>query len=231
MDNRNNTIAGWALFAGIVALGATIVTGEYFSGKDAEACEDEGGYCPSYVAEATAGGGEAEEEMPVSFYLATADATRGENVFKKCTACHTIAPGGANGIGPALYGVMGNPIAGHAGFAYSDALKGIGGTWTWEEMDAWLARPARYAPGTKMSFAGLGDPQERADLLLYLNQNDGSPLAVPPPPPPVSEEEAAAEDAAAEGDAQLAEDSPELEAGVGEVAEGPDGGLNVPEKQ
>ncbi|MCJ8190814.1 c-type cytochrome [Sphingomicrobium aestuariivivum] len=209
MQDRNNTIAGWVLFAGIIALGSTLVVSEVFHGEEVDSCAEDAtdGYCPSYVADATAAAGGAEEvEQPIAFFLASADATRGENVFKKCAACHTVTAGGANKVGPNLYDLMGNPIASKAGFAYSDALTGIGGNWDWDNMSAWLASPRGFAPGNKMTFAGLGDPQDRADLIMYLNAQ-GSGIAVPPPPAEISPEEAAAEDAAAEGELQPAADS------------------------
>jgi len=196
MQDRNNTIAGWVLFAGIVALGATLVTGEVFKNHEYDSCEEgKGGYCPPEVAAAGGEtGGSEEAAKPVAFYLASADIARGENVFKKCTACHNATQGGANALGPNLWGTMGKPHANHPGFAYSDALKGVPGTWTWEAMDAWLASPRNYAPGTKMTFAGLGDPQDRADLMLWLNAQ-GSNIPVPPPP---AEEEPAADEGAAD---------------------------------
>lgn len=181
MQDRTNTIAGWALFAGIVALGATLVTGEIFKSHPPH----EGGY-PVAGGEATDEGG-AEAEKPIAFYLASADVAKGEAVFKKCAACHNADQGGANALGPALYGTMGKALAGHPGFAYSDALKGVGGTWGWDNMSAWLTSPKKFAPGTKMTFAGLSNPQDRADLMLFLNSRGGT-LTVPPPP---------AEDAAA----------------------------------
>ena len=189
MDDRFNTIAGWVLFAGIIALGSSIVAGEAFHSERPEKM----GYPIEGVAEE--GAGAAEAEKPIEFYLASADAAKGEQVFKKCAACHTITPGGPNGLGPNLHGVMGKPHGAHPGFAYSAALKGVPGSWDWKAMDAWLTSPRKYAPGTKMTFAGLGNPQERADLLLYLNAQ-GSNLPVPPPP---------AEDAAAAGDKAAAE--------------------------
>jgi cytochrome c len=189
MNDRNNTIAGWVLFAGIIALGASIVTGEVFHAERPETM----GY-PIEGVEVEGEGG-AEAEKPIAFYLATADVAKGEAVFKKCAACHNADPGGANALGPALFGTMGKPLAGHPGFAYSDALKGVGGTWDWENMSAWLANPKKFAPGTKMTFAGLSNPQDRADLMLWLNGKGGG-LTVPPPP---------AEDAAAAGDKAAAE--------------------------
>lgn len=215
MDGRNNTIAGWALFAGIVALGATLVTGEMFKAHRPH----EMGYPIEGAEDPSAGG---EDPKPVSFYLATADAGRGEGVFARCSACHNATQGGANALGPALYGTMGNAVAGHPGFAYSDALKGVGGTWGWENMDAWLASPKSFAPGTKMTFAGLSDPQARADLMLYLNQQ-GSPIAVPPPP--------VEEEVAPEGDeVGPAEDVEVLDEATTDADDGSsDGGQEVPE--
>ena len=107
----------------------------------------------------------------------------GEQVFKKCTACHNADQGGANALGPGLYGVMGNGVAGHPGFAFSDALKGKGGNWDWDTMSAWLASPKKFAPGTKMTFAGLSNPQDRANVMAFLNSRDASPLPLPPPRP------------------------------------------------
>ena len=184
MDDRSNTIAGWVLAGGIVALGLSIVTGMYFH---PEAPEKEGF---AVVAEASGDAG-GVAVVPIATLLATADVAKGEAVFKKCVACHTIAQGDANGIGPNLWAAMGKPHGHVAGFSYSDALKSVPGNWDWECMDKWLANPKKYAPGTKMTFAGLGNPEERANLILYLNAQ-GSNLPLPPPP---------AADAAAPADA------------------------------
>jgi cytochrome c len=174
MDDRSNTIAGWVLAGGIVALGLSIVTGMYFH---PEAPEKEGF---AVVAEAAGEAGGAAA-VPIATLLATADIAKGEAVFKKCAACHTINQGGANGIGPNLWAAMGKPHGHVPGFAYSDALKSVPGNWDWEGMDKWLANPKKYAPGTKMTFAGLGNPEERANLILYLNAQ-GSNLPLPTPP-------------------------------------------------
>ena len=203
MKDRNNTIAGWVLFAGIIALGASIVTGEVFHAERPEKM----GY-PIEGVEVEGDGGEAEK--PIAFYLATADAAKGEVVFKKCAACHNADAGGANALGPALFGTMGKGVAGHPGFDYSDALKGVGGTWGWDNMSTWLANPKKFAPGTKMTFAGLSNPQDRADLMLWLNGKGGT-LTVPPPP--AEDATATADKAAAEADdagAQKAENEPVL---------------------
>jgi cytochrome c len=188
MQDRNNTIAGWVLFAGIIALGGSIVTGEVFHAERPE----EGGFPIEGVVQEGEGG---EAAKPIEFYLASADAAKGEQVFKKCTACHNADNGGANALGPNLWGVMGKPHGAHPGFAYTDALKGVPGNWDWKAMDAWLANPKKYAPGTKMTFAGLGNPEDRANVMAFLNSK-GSNLPLPAAP---------AEDVAAAGDKAAAE--------------------------
>jgi cytochrome c len=195
MDDRSNTIAGWVLAGGIVALGLSIVTGMYFH---PEAPEKEGF---AIVAEAAGEAGVAV--VPIATLLATADIAKGEAVFKKCTACHSIAQGGANSIGPNLWAALGKSHGHVAGFAYSDALKSVPGNWDWEGMDKWLANPKKYAPGTKMTFAGLGNPEERANLILYLNAQ-GSNLPLPTPPAAEAPAADAAAAPAAMGDAAAA---------------------------
>jgi len=185
MDNRNNTIAGWVLFAGICALGLTIGSQMIFAGHNPEK--------PGFpIEDADGGAGGGASAVPLPNLLAAADVAKGEAVFAKCAACHTINSGGANGIGPNLYGTLGEEIGhGKHGFAFSTALAGIGGSWDFAKMDAWLTSPRKFAPGTKMSFAGLGSAEDRANLLVYLNAQ-GSNL-----PLPAAEAAPAAEGAAA----------------------------------
>lgn len=175
-SDQFNTIAGWTLAAGIVALGATIVTGQLFKHHPVEA----GGY----AVESADGGAEggAAKDPPIALLMQTADAAKGAEVFKKCASCHTINNGGANGIGPNLYGTMGEGIGeGKGGFAFSAALSGHGGKWDFESMNAWLKSPKKFAEGTKMSFAGLSKPEDRANLIAYLNAQ-GSNLPLPAAP-------------------------------------------------
>jgi cytochrome c len=177
MDNRSNTIAGWVLGAGIVALGASIVTGELFHHERPEKM----GYPIAGVSDKVADGA-AEAEQPIANLLATADPAKGEQVFKKCGACHTANKGGANGTGPNLWGVVGSAIGHHApGFAYSPALSGKGGNWDWENLSHWLKSPRDFAPGTKMTFAGLGKAEDRANLIAWLNTQSDSPQPMPAP--------------------------------------------------
>ena len=191
MDDRFNTIAGWTLFAGIVGLGLTSISSHYFRADKPHRPETMG-----YAIEGVVEEGEGAAEVPIATLLASADIARGEGVFAKCASCHTINAGGANGIGPNLHGVMGEAIASPSrGFAFSDALKSVGGTWTFEQMSDWLKSPRAFAPGTKMTFAGLSKPEDRANLIAYLN-SQGSNLPLPEAP--------VAEEAPAEGGAEAA---------------------------
>lgn len=187
MDDRTNTIAGWVLGAGIIALGATIVTGEVFHAERPEKM----GYPIEGVEEE--GAGAAEAEKPIEFYLASADPAAGANVFKKCAACHNAEKGGPNALGPNLWGTLGKPHGHVAGFNYSDALKSVPGAWTWQGMSDWLKSPKSYAPGTKMTFAGLSKPEDRANVIAYLNQQSDAPMPIPAPPSVDTPEQAAAE--------------------------------------
>lgn len=179
MDDRFNTIAGWVLGAGIVALGLSSISSHYFQ-ADKSHPPHESGYKIEGVVSSEGGG--AAADPPVEAVLAKADVAKGEAVFKKCMACHTINAGGANGIGPNLHGVVGEGIGtGAGGFAFSDALKKHGGTWDWGSLYSWLKSPAAFATGTKMTFAGLPNPQDRADVIAYLNaQGSNKPLPAAP---------------------------------------------------
>ena len=176
MDDRFNTIAGWVLFAGIVALGTSIVASEAFHGERPEKMA-----YPIEGVEAAAGEGAAAEQ-PIEAYLAKADPTKGQQVFNKCMACHNADKGGANQLGPNLWGVLGEPIGQGRGFAFSDALAKKGGAWDWDSLGQWLNSPKAFAPGTKMTFAGLSNPQDRADVIAFLNAHSDAPKPLPAAP-------------------------------------------------
>ena len=107
-------------------------------------------------------------EKPLADRLAAADAKKGADIAKKCTSCHTFESGGPTRVGPNLFGVAGRAKASIGGFAYSDAVKKLGGNWTDEDLDKWIEKPSAMASGTKMTFAGIEDGQQRADLIAYL---------------------------------------------------------------
>jgi cytochrome c len=176
MDDRFNTIAGWVLFAGIVALGSSIVAGEMFKSERPEKM----GYPIAGVEQEGEGGAAAEQ--PIEVYLAKADPAKGQQIFNKCMACHNAEKGGPNQLGPNLWGVVGAPIGEGRGFAFSDALSKKGGTWNWDNLSQWLTSPRNFAPGTKMTFAGLSNPQDRADVEAFLNSHSDSPQPLPKAP-------------------------------------------------
>lgn len=154
--------------------------------------------------EADAGGEAAPVDAgpPLAVLLASADATAGQSAVKKCASCHNFGAGEANKTGPLLYGVVGRPEGSHEGFAYSDALKAHnanGDVWTYENLDHFITSPKTYAPGTKMSFAGVKDPVERANILAYLQTLSPTPVPFPAPEAaaPAADAAAAPADAAA----------------------------------
>jgi cytochrome c len=118
---------------------------------------------------AACSGAETEKAAPPAPVRAVAPtAAMGEQVFKRCFACHTIDAGGKNGIGPNLHGVVGRDVAAVPGFAYSPAMKGKAGVWDEAALNAYLKSPVQALPGNRMSFAGIAEAAERAALILYL---------------------------------------------------------------
>jgi len=97
-----------------------------------------------------------------------ANAKAGQEIFSRCTACHTVQKGGPNGLGPNLFGVVGRKAGSKPDFGYSAAMKGAGFTWTPQKLDAYIAHPAEVVPGNHMAFAGIPDPKQRADVVAYL---------------------------------------------------------------
>jgi cytochrome c len=177
MDDRFNTIAGWVLFGGIVALGSSIVAGEFFHSERPKVM----GYPIAGVEQE--GEGAAAAEQPIEFYLAKADPAKGQQIFNKCAACHNADKGGANQLGPNLWGVVGEPIGkGANGFAFSPALSSIGGNWDFTSLNHWLSSPKAMAPGTKMTFAGLSNPEDRANVIAFLNAHSDAPKPLPAAP-------------------------------------------------
>tara|TARA_B100000035_G_scaffold260591_1_gene231500 strand:- start:430 stop:972 length:543 start_codon:yes stop_codon:yes gene_type:complete len=120
-----------------------------------------------------------EEKIDIASLMAMGDLATGEKVFKKCAACHSIVKGGKNNIGPALYNVVGRKVGAVSDYKYSKALSAYGKEWTFEELNGYLIRPAKWIKGTKMAFAGLRKEKDRASVILYLNENSDNPLALP----------------------------------------------------
>ena len=121
----------------------------------------------------------SEEKIDIAALMAMGDLATGEKVFKKCAACHSIIKGGKNNIGPALYNVVGRKIGAINDYKYSKALSEYGKEWTFEELNGYLIKPAKWIKGTKMAFAGLRKEKDRASVIKYLNQNSDNPLPLP----------------------------------------------------
>ena len=129
------------------------------------------------------GGEEVEIELPFpqADWVAAMDAAKGAKVFRKCKSCHNVEPGGANGTGPALYGVVMNDKGSMPGYSFSTALAIPGEQWNYESLDKFLEKPSAYAPGTKMNFVGLKKPADRAAVIEYLRVADSAPSPRPEP--------------------------------------------------
>ena len=120
-----------------------------------------------------------DKTVDIAALMALGDVNAGEQIFKKCAACHSINQGGANKIGPALYNVVGRKIGGVADYKYSKAFVEYGKEWNFEELNGFLIKPSKWIKGTKMAYAGLRKEEDRASIIKYLNQNSDSPLPLP----------------------------------------------------
>ncbi len=145
------------------------------------------GYVVEGVVESPAGGGAAapvEEAIPDwGTVLPAADVAGGKTISTKCEQCHDLSKDGPNKIGPNLFGVVDRPRASHPGFAYSAAMKGKPGNWTYDEVFKFIKAPSVDIPGTKMSFAGLRSDKDRINLIAYLRSNADAPAPIPAPAP------------------------------------------------
>ena len=121
-------------------------------------------------------GSASSESGNIMALFASTSVAEGAKVFKKCAACHSIAEGGGNKIGPALWGVLGRPTGSIPDYKYSKAMAAHGKNWSFEEMNGFLIKPKDWIKGTKMSFAGLKNAKERVAVILYMNENTNSPL-------------------------------------------------------
>ena len=119
------------------------------------------------------------EAVDIKALLAMGDLGHGEKVFKKCSACHMIASGGKNMIGPNLWSVIGRTAGSVNDYKYSKAMIAYGKEWTFEEMNSYLIKPQAYVKGTKMAFAGLRKEKDRASVILFMNSKSSSPKPLP----------------------------------------------------
>lgn len=222
---ESNKIFAAILVAGITAMFAGFIAKELVHPheieKDAVAIEG--------AAEEGGGVSAPTGPQPILHLIATADVAQGEKLSKACAACHSFQKGEPGKVGPNLWGTVGNKKAGHSGFAYSEDLVAMGGTWTYGDLNKFLYKPKAYVPGTKMSFVGLKKPEDRAAIIAWLRTLSDSPAALPSQgeidaelaelaPPPTSETESPA----TEGASLPAPDAPpQKEIGAQTPAENP----------
>jgi cytochrome c len=174
---EGNKVLAAVLTAGIIGVGSGVLSGIIYHPQELEepvyqvaVQEDAGGE----------GGGEETAPQPIGPLLAAASVEEGESAAKKCASCHSFEQGGANKVGPALWGVVNRPIGSHEGFSYSEALAGKSGeTWDYEHLNQFLLNPKAYAPGTKMAFAGISKDEERAAVIAYLRSLAEQPAPLP----------------------------------------------------
>ncbi|MDP3746430.1 MAG: cytochrome c family protein [Phenylobacterium sp.] len=200
-DLTFNKVAGAVLATGLAIVGLREISTGVFATHEVE----KPGYAIAVV-EDTGGGATAEAPIDWGSVLPTADLKAGEAVFAKCKSCHTIEAGGPNGTGPNLNGVLGKKPGAHAGFAYSSGMTehgGAVGTWQFADLSEFLKAPQKHIAGTKMTFVGLKKPEERINLIAYLNAQ-GSNLPIPAPNPVVAAAPAAEGAAPAEAGAPTA---------------------------
>ncbi|WP_343560824.1 c-type cytochrome [Kiloniella sp. b19] len=179
MSLELNKIAAAVLSAGIIYMGSGFIADLLYKPEDLE----KNVYVVD-LGDGTATAAPAAEEPqgaePVSPLLASASVDKGAKLFKKCAACHSVDEGGPNKVGPNLWSIVDRAKASHPGYSYSDVLNGMSAQlWDYEALNEFLYKPKEYAPGTKMSFAGMKKADQRADLIAYLRAQASAPVALP----------------------------------------------------
>lgn len=179
-----NKIIGAILFSILIILGLGILSDMVFHVETPEkqgymiAVEEAGEEAEDGEA-ADAGGADEPAEVSLGTLLASGEVEDGMKQAKKCAACHSFDEGGPNKVGPNLHDIVGREVASVAGFGYSSAMQALGGTWSYEQLATFLAKPKDLVPGTTMGFAGLKKPNQIADLIAYLRSVSPSAPALP----------------------------------------------------
>ena len=170
-----NKVLGAILGTCLITLALNIAAGAIFSTEKPAK--------PGYAIAVKTEGGEKKEaapqEVPIATRLAKASLEKGQQVAKQCGACHTFEKGGPNRVGPNLWNIVGEPRGEGRGFNFSAAMKAKGGKWTYDELDKFLANPRGYISGTAMTFAGITNDQQRADVIDYLHTLSDNPEPLP----------------------------------------------------
>ncbi|HET6522368.1 MAG TPA: cytochrome c family protein [Geminicoccaceae bacterium] len=215
----NKTMAA-ILTAGVVASGAGVLSRMLYQPHAPE----EPAYRVAVSTEGTeAGAAEAPADgvEPIAPLLAAASVEAGQAASRACTACHAFEQGGPSRVGPPLWDVVGRDIAGAEGFSYSSALQGMEGVWDYEALNGFLHGPREWAPGTKMSFAGIRGAEDRANMIAYLRSLSDDPEPLPSPEEVAAATEAAGQAAAGATAAEGAAEAPGAAAEAGAAPIGP----------
>lgn len=171
-----NKIAGWVLFTALLVFGLNEVAHIVYHAERPE----RPGMTVEVAEQAVSEAAPAAEAAPIAERLAAANVEQGQAAARPCQACHTFDQGGPHRVGPNLWDVIGLPIAHHQDYSYSAALSGRSGeTWTYEALDQFLANPRQFAPGTKMTYAGVRRDDQRADLIAYMRSLSDDPQPLP----------------------------------------------------
>lgn len=180
-----NKIAAAVLLAGVIAMGTGILSRHLIEDEKLE----KNVYVVDVPESSGGGSGEGQEKplAPISGLLALADISKGQQVFKKCAACHTPEKGGKHGTGPNLWGVVGADKATKEGYAYSKAMLDSPGVWDYEELNKYLHKPQLIVPKTKMTFAGLNKEEDRVNVIAYMHTLSDQPIALPAAAPKTAE--------------------------------------------
>jgi cytochrome c len=178
-----NKVAMAVLVAGVTAMSISMVVGSFYAGAekhDAHAAHAKRGYQIEVTEEAPADAGDAApKSADIAAFFANASAEKGENLAKACAACHSFDKGGTNKVGPNLYGIVGAKTAHKNDYSYSNALAALNKTWDYQSLSEFIEKPRVYVSGTKMAFAGMKKPEDRASLLLYLRSLSDAPVPLP----------------------------------------------------
>jgi cytochrome c len=190
-----NKIAAAILLAGATAMAVSLTVNGLYGGEEGEHGEPVKRGYQIEVTEETTGGGAAAAAKPVDIaaYFAKASVEKGAELSKACQACHSLGKGEPNKIGPNLYGVVDGPHAHRKDYSYSNAMAAFKGTWDVQSLSQFLEKPKNYVVGTKMAYAGMKKPEDRASIILYLHSLSEAPK--PLPEPKLAESEAKADSA------------------------------------